>query len=263
MTIARESLRKTDFQSVTTGKSEAKEALAIDAGSTLALNALAFAQWQNVLFRTVPDVDVAWHEGLNAVQRAIELDRSDSVGYACSGGMLLCQPDGSGRADRFDEGLNDTRRAHELSPNDTQALYVLGWSEAISGNAAKGIEHLNQVLRNNPRDPGRFHVFCFLSMAYFLVKDYVTGTKLGFNAANEAPNLYNAQIFLAINYVGLGELEKAQTALEIARQLAPETVQARLEGYSNFRDPEHRRRVTTFLRIAAGLEDLSAADALR
>jgi hypothetical protein len=36
-----------------------------------------------------------------------------------------------------------------------------------------------------------------------------------------------------------------------------------LEGTSSFARPEDRARQRTFLRIAAGLEDPSAADALR
>ena len=47
------------------------------------------------------------------------------------------------------------------------------------------------------------------------------------------------------------------------RRLAPEFVEAILTGSSILRRPEDRRRHTVFLRIAAGLEDPSAADTLR
>lgn len=245
---------------------EAKEALAIDSGSTLALNTLAWAQWQHVFFRTTPALDVAWHEGMNAVQRAIELDRSDSLGYAIKG-LLLCYPvqesDGSSRADRYDEALSDTQRAHDLNLNDAFALAILGYTEAVSGNPAQGIEDLNQALRNNPRDPDRFRWVSLLSMASFLAKDYANGIKWGLNAVNEAPKLFNVRTFLAMNYVGLGEIEKAKAALELARRLAPEYVQSRLDGFSPYRKLEDRRRQMVFLRIAAGLEDPSAADSLR
>ena len=43
----------------------------------------------------------------------------------------------------------------------------------------------------------------------------------------------------------------------------PEYFRIRLEGTSTFARPEDRTRQRTFLRIAAGLEDPSAADALR
>jgi len=54
-----------------------------------------------------------------------------------------------------------------------------------------------------------------------------------------------------------------KAAFEAARRLAPEYIQQRLDGLSYYRNAEHRQRGTLFLRIAAGLEDPSAADALR
>ena len=70
-------------------------------------------------------------------------------------------------------------------------------------------------------------------------------------------------MFLAASEVGLGNLEKAMPALDKARRIAPEFIQTRLNGTMPFRNPEHLKRFTTFIRVAAGLEDPSAADALR
>ena len=47
------------------------------------------------------------------------------------------------------------------------------------------------------------------------------------------------------------------------QRLVPELIQSRLNGVVPFRKAEDRQRLTTFLRIAAGLEDPSAAEALR
>ena len=66
-----------------------------------------------------------------------------------------------------------------------------------------------------------------------------------------------------MNYVGLSEGDRAKVAFEMARGLAPEYVQSRLDGISIYRKPEDRKRQVVFLRIAAGLEDPGAADALR
>ncbi len=64
--------------------------------------------------------------------------------------------------------------------------------------------------------------------------------------------------------VGTGEIDKARAAFETFRKVAsPEFVRRMLEGSSLFARPEDRTRSLTFLRIAAGLEDPSAADALR
>ena len=68
--------------------------------------------------------------------------------------------------------------------------------------------------------------------------------------------------YMAMNLVGLGDISKAKDALDAARRVAPAWVERRLAGFV-YRKPEHLRRATIFLRIAAGLEDPSAADALR
>jgi hypothetical protein len=47
------------------------------------------------------------------------------------------------------------------------------------------------------------------------------------------------------------------------QKLAPEYIKSRLEGTWMYARPEERRRANTFFRIAGGLEDASAADALR
>ena len=68
---------------------------------------------------------------------------------------------------------------------------------------------------------------------------------------------------LAMSLVGLGDIAAAEVACAKARRLAPARVERGLNGRFIYRKPEHLRRATTFLRIAAGLEDPSAADALR
>jgi hypothetical protein len=61
----------------------------------------------------------------------------------------------------------------------------------------------------------------------------------------------------------MGEIDKAKVALVEGQRLAPEYFKIRLEGFSAYARQEDRTRQTTFLRIAAGLEDPSAADAMR
>jgi adenylate cyclase len=77
---------------------------------------------------------------------------------------------------------------------------------------------------------------------------------------DEAPNLPPLHVFLATNYVGLGEIEKAKAAMAVARRVRPEFVDRHLRDdlYGQMRERE-----CVFARIAAGLEDPSAADALR
>ena len=67
-----------------------------------------------------------------------------------------------------------------------------------------------------------------------------------------------------LDFVGLGEIGKAKAMFETLRKVAsPELLRSRLEGMWAFGRSEDRRRATIFLRVAAGLEDPSAADEVR
>lgn len=245
---------------------EARRALEIDPDSVMALSTVAYVHWQHVFFRSETDPIASLKEGFNAADRVIALDRSDSTAYWVKG-LLIALPfqavGGSISDEQAYEALSYIRQAHEINPNDAYALNVLGYYEAVTGNPVQGIDYLNQYLRSNPRDPGRVNVTSLLSIAHFLAKDYAHALEWGLSALREAPNLLNAQAFLAMSYVGLGDIAKAKIAFEAARRLSPEYVQARLDGYSLWQKPEDRRRNTVFMRIAAGLEDASVADALR
>jgi len=238
---------------------EAKEALAKDPGSVLALNALARSQAQHVLLHTTADRETAWQEGMAATARAIGLDHLDHRAYIWKGYLLVYA---TGEI-QWDEALANLRHAHELNPNDAVALFVLGWGEIVFGNPHQGIDCLTRVLRLSPHDPWMYLVHNVLSYACFTAQDYRKALHWALLANREAPNYPLPHLYFAVTYVGLGEIDKAKAALGRARHIAPEFIQSRLEGKWPFRKAETRERLSVFLRIAAGLEDPNAASALR
>lgn len=233
----------------------AREALGIDPGSVRALNSLAMCQWQHLFYRTAPDLEGARREGLDAAERATNLDRTDHWAHMLRGLLLAL----SGGTPRWDEALHSCRYAHELNPNDSLALHALGWVETVAGEAENGIEHTRQVLRANPRDPWLSNVHIVLALASFALRDYEAGVYWARLASSLPVSHHN----IAVCYVGMGELEKARAEIEKARALAPELLAARLNGMSLWRRPEDRTRHTLFLRVAAGLEPPSAVEGLR
>ena len=72
--------------------------------------------------------------------------------------------------------------------------------------------------------------------------------------------MIHAHSLIVLGFVGVGEIGKAKAMFETLQKVAPEYVRTRLEGTWAYGRPEDRRRATTFVRIAAGLEDPSAAD---
>ena len=99
---------------------EAKEALAIDPSSVLALHALALAHGIALFLQMGADREHSLREAMWAAARAIELDGTDPLGYALRGmGVFL-----GGQLDRYPDALADARRAHEMNPNDTFVLLM-------------------------------------------------------------------------------------------------------------------------------------------
>lgn len=237
----------------------AKAALAIDARSTIALNALAFAQFQHVSFGTAANRETAWEAGIAAANAAIELDHSDSSGYATKGALLAY----ASSRDRSEEAVALSRHGHELNQHNMLSLILLAFVEIVAGNPERAIEHLHQGLRISPRDPLRYQMHFHLAQASNCFRQYAHGVEYATLGMGEAPAYPPLHAHLAISYVGLGDIAKARAALVEARRVSAAYIENRLSGGFVYRKPEHQLRATTFLRIAADLEQPAAADALR
>ena len=238
---------------------EAKQALAIDPNCVTALHALAWDHGHALFLGWATDREHALQEAMWATTRAIELDSADAHGYALRAAGIICRQ----QWDRYAEALADARRAHEMNPNDTTILRILGFLEALAGEPERGIEHLHQVMRLNPRDPYSHHTQNTIATACFGAKRYAEGIDWSSRALRDRPKMISAYSIVVLNFVGAGEVGKAKAMFETLQKLAPEYVRSRLEGTWAYGRSEDRRRATTFIRIAAGLEDPSSADALR
>ncbi|MEO6745395.1 MAG: adenylate/guanylate cyclase domain-containing protein [Caldimonas sp.] len=256
---ARESWLKSDRLLRDQAIREAREALAIDPRSFLALAALASSQCLHVLFLTAPEIGAAWQDGMDAANRAIESDPSDSRGYYLKGLVLIYSP----VKDQIADALAHLERALKLNANDVRNLLGIGLAEALVGNASQAIEHLQQALRVSPLDPMRPWINSNLALAHFCKREYQEALEYAVLGAGEAPDYAILHMNIAISHVGLGDVEAGKKAFEFASRLAPELTKSRLSGGAFLRNPENRHRYVTFMRIAAGLEDPGMAEALR
>lgn len=239
---------------------EAKEALAVDPDSVLALHALALSYGVAFMFEMPVDREHALRESTWAVTRAIELDGADAHGYTLRALDVVLRR----QWDRYPEALVDARRAHEMNPNDTFALRILGACEAYSGEPDCGIEHLQQVMRLNPRNPRSYTIYHDLGYACFIAKRYADGIDWASRALRERPSMPSSHFHVVLNLVGLGKIGEAKARFEALQRVASsEVLNGRLEGSWALGRSEDRRRATIFLRVAAGLEDPSAADEVR
>jgi adenylate cyclase len=238
---------------------EARKALSIDPNSVLALRALTRAYGFAVFYNMTADREHAIREATSANARAIELDPDDPLLYAARA-MI---PIWFALLDRYPDALRDARRAHEMNPNDVYVLRILGTAETHVGEYEQAIKHLHQVLRLTPRDPSSYQTYNQLAFASFGAKQYAEGIDWAARVLNEMPRHLPANGTRVLCLVGTGEIDKAKAAFNGAYALAPEFFRTRLEGFSVLARPEDRQRGIVFYRVAAGLEDPSAADALR
>ncbi len=237
---------------------DAGQALTIDPRSVVALTALAFGHWQHIAFSTTADRPASWRDALAAVDRAIEVDRDYSFAHSVRGLLLAFATD----RDRIGDALASARQSCELNPNLMVGLTILSFIEVVSGDPDSAIEHLLEALRLNPRDPRRQTMMLNLAMACGCARRYADGVAYALLGLRDAPHFAPLYAHLAVNYVGLGEIDKARAALDEATRIAPGQVERSLAGFM-FRKPEHQNRGTTFLRVAAGLEAPEAATPLR
>jgi adenylate cyclase len=236
---------------------EARAALGIDATSTLALDALALGQMLNVQAGTATEVE--WQDGIAAATRSIELDRNGNVAHSTRGNLLAQGPDASRQA----EALANVQRGYDLNPNSNFSVINLAFVRINVGDAANAISLLHQALRMSPRDPLCHAMHYQLARAYFADGQYATAVEHATLGISESPWVPNSHRHLAMSLVGLGEFKKARAALDEALRISPVYVERGLAGNLGYHEPEQGRRGLTFLRIAAGLEEPSAVEALR
>ena len=249
---ARDTARRADREGDALARDEAlrlaHEAVAIDPGCGVALATIAFVQWQQIWAGSAASPADAAAAGLAAARRAIALDGSDHHAHLWKAMLQLF-------THQHAAGLADLQRAHELNPNDALTLSLLGQYLAAEVDPAAGVRHVHDALRLSPRDPLRWSFLNSLAWASFAAFDHAGAVDAASRALGEAPQFPPARLCRVIGQVGLGAIDAARADFEILRALAPQMVATRLAGDWSYANPALVQRATTFLRVAAGLDD--------
>ena len=137
-----------------------------------------------------------------------------------------------------------------------------GNTEQWLGNFQGSLEPLLLALRIGPRDPDRWRAQILLADAHLCLKDYAAALEQSNLGLSTAPNFGFLHMDAAMAHAGLGDIEAARNAFATAMQLVPQVISNRLEEGMPTRDAAIRQHTRMLLRVAAGLEDPSAADAL-
>ena len=145
-----------------------------------------------------------------ALRKTIELDPSNPVATVADANYLYFKHD-----PRFFERA---REAFAVNPRDSFILALLGQPIAYAGKWDEGLAIVQRAIDLDPLAPGWFYIP--FSVKAYLDGDYRRG--LAFAQKIDMPGFYWYHVNLAIQYAGLGELEKAREQANLVRQSFPD-----------------------------------------
>lgn len=223
----------------------AREALALDGVSSLAMRTLAWCRFTELWLQRTAATECAAEEAIELASRVIAADNVDHHAYHHRGLLQFM-------LERYEAGLLDLWRAHELNPNDAATLGYLGYFEAVCGRAEEGRALAAAAQRLSPRDPQRYLLSNQMSVCCLAAGDDRGAERHATDATVDAPWFPAAWMFLAISRAALGDAPGARAAVESLRRIAPEYLEDRLQGRWLGPDAALRARAIALLRQAAG-----------
>ena len=245
-----QSSQRSDPAQVSEGLRLARAALSVDSESLLALHAVGFGQFQNLLLRSASDRMSAWQEGMDAATRGIDLAQS-STSYAIKGLLLSSHPTGG----KLEEARIAAETAYRLNPQDSIVTYLFAQILIYVEEPVQAIELLKRTLRISPRDPAVYTVYSGLAQAHVVAMDYAGGVEWAMRTRMAAPDYVHGHLLMAMLQAALGDLGKARAALDEARQIAPDVVRRRLSPRPSRPGKNTGHRFDALLRIAAGVPE--------
>ena len=179
-------------------------------------------------------------------RRSVELDPRDPIGQTWLGAGFSMTGDG----ERTRAAL---RRAVDLNPSSWDALSMLGWALAGSGQADEAIVVCQKGLRLSPHGPSAWLAFDVLAFAYMVAGRYPEAIEAGRRVTELRPDYLWGYLYLAASFARLNRPDEARKALEEALRVQPDLSVDLIRRPLAFGDPEVVERWIAALR-QAGLE---------
>jgi adenylate cyclase len=193
-------------------------------GLSRVLNASIWFNWSH-------EVDRERREGMNAAQRAVDLDDRDPYCfYAMTLHRLLSR-------EQY-KALEAAQRAIDLTPNFASGHFALGWARIFVGHFEQAKDPLLRAMRLSPHDPILFSYLNALALAHYHLEQY-DDALVRAEQAFQLRRLYNTgRTLLAC----LGQLGRREEALmvrsEVSELMLPEN--DRVWSLTNpYLKPEH------------------------
>jgi tetratricopeptide (TPR) repeat protein len=208
---------------------------------------LAYSYYADVFHGYAEDANEWVRQGLEAGERAVELDETDYFSHFVLGRVLAL----SGQGDR---AISELERALALNPSYARGYLGLGTAQSWYGRAADAIPNLNMAMRLSPNDPVLWGMLMNRASCFNNLEDYEDAEHDARRAINMRPRHFGGQTLLAVALVGQDRMDEAQEAVAELRRVSPDFTLSKYRHIRPYVHSEYRQRSIDALR-KAGLPD--------
>jgi adenylate cyclase len=206
----------------TAARSLFEKATELDPEDPLGFSGLAWAHYLDILFQWTDSPARSLDGQFRAARRCVELDGTLADCHVITAWAFSL-------AGQREQAIASARLAVELEPSQSYARMALGLFLGLTGEPGEGIAHLERAMRLSPQDPAMNYFLHCIALAHFAAGSFEEAVQWERQSLQRDPDYYIARGTLAASYAHLGELTKAQTALqEMLRrnpEFSPETFQ--------------------------------------
>ena len=189
----------------------------------LPLGGIALTHWYEARMGFSTSRDESIRLGVEAAERAIELQPEDSVGYFALGNLMAL-------TNEPEKGIELRRKAMELAPNSFNTVAGLAIRLSEANQEHEAVELFERAIRLSPKHPwwvefGYGFALHLVGRKEESIETYLRGIKTGTKSTH-------LRVRLAAVYADLGRMDEAKAAIDDALAIDPQlTVDKYLKSY--------------------------------
>jgi adenylate cyclase len=202
-----------DREDTKIARSEAEKAVSLEPGFARAHALLAWAHCLEAILRWVDDPADSFKNGYKSAVKAAELDDHEPWAHAALGFAELW-----GRHE-YDRGIMSLRNAIELNPNNAYFRLWISNAYCLAGRHEEGMKEIEIAMRLNPDYPPVY--LHFLGRLLVTLGRFEEALPYLERLVKAMPTSTNSLALFAACNAGLGQLERAKTAVKDLLELSP------------------------------------------
>jgi tetratricopeptide (TPR) repeat protein len=186
--------------------------------------------------------------GIELVERALAHARDDAVVLSLASMMLIHN------LKDYDRGLELSRRAVALNPNNLTVIMFAGIVQLHLGDLDEAIAYCEHAIRLSPAVDGAYWPLTAIAHAHMIRGEYEQAIAWSKRSISSNPSFVCTYWMLAAANAHLGRMDEAKRYLAALQRMTPEvTLKLIWDGQPN-RDPNRLQAVLDGLRLAGMAE---------